>query len=155
MFQQSILDSLANVGFQGLNWSGLANLGQDQISQMFAQHYDLDQQDIPSSLFQKITPEMLQSASYSTYSPQIEAQGQSMLPDLYKNLGGQSATQAAGGFAGSGGFRKQQAGARDVYGKSLTDTLTNVRQQQSRGIGGISDLISQWHEAAQKIKGLQ
>ena len=153
MFQQSILDSLANVGFQGLNWTGLANLGQDEISQMFASHYDLNPEDIPSSLFQKITPEMLQSASYSTYAPQIEAQGQSMLPDLYKSVGGQQASQAAGGFAGSSGFQAQQRGARDVYGKSLTDTLTNVQQQQSRGIGGISDLISQWHEAAQKIKG--
>ena len=155
MFQQSILDSLANVGFQGLNWAGLGNLNQDEISQIFASHYDLNPEDIPSSLFQKITPEMLQSASYSTYSPQIQAQGQSMLPQLYEQLGGQVAKQAAGGFAGSGSFGKQQSSARDVYGKSLTDTLTNVQQQQSRGIGGISDLISQWHEAAQRIKGLQ
>ena len=154
MFQQSILDSLSNLNYQG-GWSGLGNLGQDEISQMFASHYELDPEDIPSSLFQSITPEMLQSASYSTYSPQIQAHGQSMLPQLYKQLGGQVAKQAAGGFAGSGGFGKQQAGAKDVYGKSLTDTLTNVQQQQSQGIGGISDLIGQWHQAAQRIKGYQ
>jgi len=33
----------------------------------------------------------------------------------------------------------------------MTDTLSNVMQQQSQGIGNISNLISQWHEMAQNI----
>ena len=153
MFQQSILDSLQNMGFGGLGWNQLSGLSPDQISNVFQQEYGLTEEDIPSAMFQSISPEMLQGASYSTYAPQIQAQGQSMLPSLYKSLGGQAASQAAGGFAGSSSFGKQQEGARDVYGKTMTDVLTNVRGQQSQGIGMISDLINQWHSTAQRIKG--
>ena len=153
MFQQSILDSLQGMGFGPMGFNQLSNLSPDQISSVFQQEYGLTDQDIPASMFQGISPEMLQGASYSTYAPQIQAQGQSMLPGLYKDLGGQAAQQAKGGFAGSSAFGKQQAGARDVYGKSMTDVLTNVRGQQSQGIGMISDLINQWHSTAQRIKG--
>ena len=151
MFQQSILDSLQNIFRSGFNWNQLSGMGSEDIASSFAQHYDIEEQDLPAGMFQSITPEMLRGASYKTYAPQIQAQGQSFLPDLYKNLGGQAATKAAGGFAGSGGFGQQQAGIRDVYGKGMTDTLSSVRQQQSQGIGNISDLISQWHEMAQNI----
>ena len=153
MFQQSILDSLQNMGFGPMGFGQLSNLTPEQISSVFQQEYGLTDQDIPAAMFQGISPEMLQGASYSTYAPQIQAQGQSMLPGLYKSLGGQAAQQAAGGFAGTSAFGKQQAGARDVYGKSMTDVLTNVRGQQSQGIGLISDLINQWHTASQRIKG--
>ena len=150
MFQQSILDSLQNIFGSGFNWNQLSGMGSEDIASSFGQHYGITE-DLPAGMFQSITPEMLRGASYKTYAPQIQAQGQSFLPDLYKNLGGQAATKAAGGFAGSGGFGQQQAGVRDVYGKGMTDTLSSVRQQQSQGIGNISDLISQWHEMAQNI----
>jgi len=151
MYQQSILDALTDVGFNQMDWSQIGGLTSENIASQFAQHYDLGDEDLVSGMFQSITPEMLQGASYKTYAPQIQAKGQSMLSDLYKNLGGQAATKAAGGFAGSSGFGKQQAGVRDVYGKGMTDTLSNVMQQQSQGIGNISNLISQWHEMAQNI----
>ena len=154
MFQQSILDSLAQMGFGQMGWEQIGQLSPGQIESTLQSHYELDDDDLLSGMFQSISPEMLQAASFKTYSPQVQAKGQSMLSDLYKNLGGQSAVQAAGGFAGSGQFGKQQAGVKDVYGKSMTDTLTNVRGQQSQGIGAISDLISQWNQMAQRIKGL-
>lgn len=154
MFQQSILDALSNMNFTPMSWQGLSDLGSEQIASTFSDHYGLEGVEMPSGMFQSITPEMLQGASYSTYSPQIQAKGQSMLPDLYKNLGGRAATMAAGGFSGSGGFKQQQQGVKDVYGKSMVDVLSGVRGQQSQGIGAISDLISQWHNAAQSIKGL-
>ena len=155
MFQQSILDALSGMGFSNLDWSQLSEISPSQIASTFQSHYGITDQDLPSGMFQSIAPEMLQGASYSTYSPQIQAKGQSMLPDLYKNLGGQAATKAAGGFAGSGGFGKQQAGVKDVYGKSMVDTITSARGQQSQGIGNISDLIAQWHDMAQNISGMQ
>ena len=154
MFQQSILDALSNIGFGQMGWSDISGLSPGQISTTFQQHYELEESDIPSGMFQSITPEMLQGASYSTYAPQIQAKGPSMLSELQKGLGGQAATKALGGFAGSGGFGQQQAGVKDVYGKGMTDVLSGVRQQQSQGIGAISDLISQWHQAAQSIKGI-
>jgi hypothetical protein len=160
MFQQSILQALQDVGFDPMDWSQLAgpSMTSANIADVFAQHYGLTDDeglsDLVPGMFQSITPEMLQGASYKTYAPQIQAKGQSMLSDLYKGLGGQTASKAAGGFAGSGGFGKQQAGIKDVYGKSMTDTLTSVRGQQSQGIGAISDLISQWNQMAQRIKGI-
>ena len=160
MFQQSILQALSDIGFGDMDWNQLAgpSMTSANIADQFASHYGLAEEGMPHDLvpgmFQSITPEMLQGASYKTYSPQIQAKGQSMLSDLYKGLGGQTASKAAGGFAGSGGFGKQQAGIKDVYGKSMTDTLTGVRQQQSQGIGLISDLINQWHEMAQSISGI-
>ena len=153
MFQQSILDALQSMGFGEMDWGQLSGLSSETISDTFQQHYGLTDQDLPAGMFQQITPEMLQGASYKTYSPQIQAKGQSMLSDLYKGLGGAGARKAAGGFAGSGGFGQQQAGVKDVYGKSMTDVLTGVRGQQSQGIGLVQDLISQWHEAAQNIAG--
>ena len=153
MFQQNLLDSLQSIFGGGFNWNQLSGMGSEDIASSFAQHYDIEEQDLPAGMFQSITPEMLRGASYKTYAPQIQAQGQSFLPDLYKNLGGQAATKAAGGFAGSGGFGQQQAGVRDVYGKGMTDVLSNVSQQQSQGMGLISALINQWHQSAQGIKG--
>ena len=151
MYQQSILDALTDVGFNQMDWSQIGGLTSENIANQFASHYGLGEEDLVSGMFQQITPEMLQGASYKTYAPQIQAKGQSMLSDLYKNLGGQAATRAAGGFAASSGFGKQQAGIRDVYGKGMTDTLSNVMQQQSQGMSNISNLISQWHEMAQNI----
>ena len=155
MYQQSILQSLMDVGFNQMDWSQLSGQGMssENIASQFAQHYGLGDEDLVPGMFQSITPEMLQGASYKTYAPQIQAQGQSMLPDLYKGLGGQAATKAAGGFAGSGGFGQQQAGVRDVYGKGMTDVISGVSQQQSQGMGLISNLINQWHQSAQGIKG--
>ena len=154
MFQQSILDALNSMGFGSMTWNQLSGLQSEDIASQFAEHYNLDPNDLVGGMFQKITPEMLQGASYKTYAPQIQAKGQSMLPDLYKGLGGVGARKAAGGFAASGGFGQQQAGVKDVYGKSMTDVLSQVRGQQSQGIGLVQDFISQWHDMAQNISGV-
>jgi hypothetical protein len=154
--QQSILDTLISMGFgDDLNWNDLSSFNPTAIKNRLRDHFGLEDEDLPSTLFQSITPEMMQGASYSTYAPQISSQGQSMLPDLYKNLGGQVASQAAGGLAGSGSFQQQQTGVRDVYGKEMSNIISNVGQQHSRGVSLISDLIGGWKEAAQRIKGLQ
>ena len=94
MFQQNLLDSLQSIFGGGFNWNQLSGMGSEDIASSFAQHYDIEEQDLPAGMFQSITPEMLRGASYKTYAPQIQAQGQSFLPDLYKNLGGQAATKA-------------------------------------------------------------
>ena len=152
MFQQSILDALSNIGFGQMGWSDISGLSPGQISTTFQQHYDLEESDIPSGMFQSITPEMLQGASYSTYAPQIQAKGQSMLSELQKGLGGQAATKALGGFAGSGGFGQQQAGVKDVYGKGMTDILTGIGASRSDASTNIADLMSSWQKTAQDIR---
>ena len=152
MYQQSILQALQSM-FGEMGWNQLSGLTSEDISSAFASEYNLGQQDLPSGMFQPITEQMLKGASYKTYSPQIQAKGQSLMSDLYSGLGGKKATTAAGGFAGSGQFGKQQTGIKDVYGKSMTDTLTQVQGQQTQGISMIQDLINQWHESAQGIAG--
>ena len=152
-FQQSILDSLQSAGFQNMAFSQLNQLTPEQIASTFAQQYNLDQEDLPSTMFQPIKQNLLQATNWGTYSPAVEAEGQTKLQGLYKGLGGTGATQAAGGFAGSGGFGKYQGGIKDVYGKSMSDVIGQSRGQQQQAGNLISDLIGGWHETAQRIKG--
>lgn len=150
MFQQSILESLQSI-FGEMGWSQLTSLTPESIASGFAQHYGIDEQDLPPGMFQSISPEMLQAGSYKTYSPQLQAKGQSLLSGLYGGLGGKEATKAAGGFAGGSGFGRQQSGVKDVYGKEMAGAIGDVGQQYSQGLGLVSDLVNQWHEQAQRI----
>ena len=151
MYQQTILDSLAPIFGPDITWEQLSGLSHEDISTAFSGHYGLTEGDLIPSMFQTIAPEMMHAAMYKTYSPEIQATQQSLLPGLYKNLGGEGARQSSGGFAGSGGYKRQQDEARDVYGASMVDTLTKVRGQQTQGISNIQRLISDWHESAQNI----
>ena len=150
-FQQSILDSLQSAGFQNMAFSQLNQLTPEQIASTFAQQYNLDQEDLPSTMFQPIKQNLLQATNWGTYSPAVEAEGQTKLQGLYKGLGGTGATQAAGGFAGSGGFGKYQGGIKDVYGREMTGSITEVGQQRMQGLGNISDIINQWKQTGQRI----
>jgi hypothetical protein len=151
MFQQNILDALASMGFGQMGWGQLSGLSSHDIASTLAGQYGVQQQDLPASMYQSITPQMLQAASYKTYAPQIQAVEQGSLKELYEGLGGRKATLAAGGFSGSGQFGRQQRGIRDVRGKSMADILTQVRGQQSQGIGLVSDLINQWQDVTQQV----
>tara|TARA_Y100001938_G_C8101026_1_gene441752 strand:- start:9014 stop:9487 length:474 start_codon:yes stop_codon:yes gene_type:complete len=156
MTQQEILESLSDLFpnvIGGDDWTSLANLSQGSIAEAFGSMYDLKEEDLQADMFQKISPQMLAASQWKTYAPQVEYEGQSLLKDLYQGLGGTQATKAAGGFAGSGGFQKQQSSVRDVYGKSMVGALTKARQQQGMGLKGVQDIINQWHQAAQRIKG--
>ena len=88
---------------------------------------------------------------YQTYSPQLQAKGQSLLSGLRSGLGGQKAKQVAGGFAGSGGQSQFQSGIKDVYGREMTGAITDVSQQRMQGLGNISDIINQWKQTGQRI----
>ena len=153
MFQQDIMQSLSDMFSNVDTWSSIGGLSQGDIAGRFADKYDLSSDDVQADMFQQISPEMLKAGQWKTYSPMVEAQGQSLMQDLMKQLTGSQATQAAGGFAGSGGFQKQQSAAKDVYGKSMIDVLSGAKQQQSKGLGNIQDIINQWHQSAQRIKG--
>ena len=53
MYKQSILDSLSGM-FPNITWEGLSQLDPEGISSAFAQEYDIESQDLPSSLFSKL-----------------------------------------------------------------------------------------------------
>ena len=152
MYKQSILDSLSGM-FPNITWEGLSQLDPEGISSAFAQEYDIESQDLPSSLFYKLDPSLFQASKYSTYSPMMQSEGSSLLTDLSTSLSGKDVSKAFGGFAGSGGAGTKEKSIRDVYGKKLGDVYGGIRQSQSKGIQGLKSAIDSWHKAAQSIKG--
>ena len=70
--------------------------------------------------------------------------------DLYKGLQGSQAQQM---ITGSGGYQRYQQGIKDVYGQSMAGVIGKERSRMIDARTPIRDIISQWHEAAQKIKG--
>ena len=152
MFQQSIMQSLQTI-FPGLQWGQLSGLTPEGIAGGFATEYDIEPEDLPSSLFQSISPGLFKGADYSTYSPMMQTEGSSLLTNLQSSLGGADVTKAHGGFAGSGGAKRKEKQVRDVYGKSMGETYSSIRGMQAQGLQGIQDRVDAWHQAAQSIKG--
>ena len=152
MFKQSILQSLQSI-FPGITWGELSGLNPDDISHAFAQEYDIETQDLPSSLFQSLSPGLFQASKYSTYSPLMQTEGSNLLTGLQGALGGADVSRAYGGFAGSSGAKRKEKEVRDVYGKGMGETYANIRQMQGEGMSAIQSNVDRWHEAAQSIKG--
>jgi len=151
MFQQSILDSLSSIFGEGVNWADMSGFTGQDIAQQISTAYDIDIEDLPSNMFTTIDPAMLAAGSYKTYAPQLQAKGQNLLSGLYSGLGGQKAKKAAGGFAGSSGFKNYQSSIRDVYGKEMTGAIAETGQQRMQGLSNISDVINQWKQTGQRI----
>tara|TARA_R110002020_G_scaffold204652_2_gene408959 strand:+ start:11980 stop:12489 length:510 start_codon:yes stop_codon:yes gene_type:complete len=164
---QDILGQLTDMGFgaygQGtgeefegqapLDYMSISQLSPSTISQTLQNYFGLQQQDLPAHMFQGISSDILQSGLGKTYSPQVEAHGSSLLSKLREKTGGQKGKRAFGGFAGSGQQQKYTAGARDVYGKGMSDVLAQTQQQQAQGLQSVQDVINQWRETAAGIKG--
>ena len=149
-----IMQQLGNLGIdvQG-GFSGLSSISPEQISSALQSQYGLSAAQLPTSLFQSISGDLLQGTLASTYSPQIEATGSTLLSNMLKSGTGQRAAQAAGGFAGSGQQQQFAGEIRDVYGKGITDILTSTGQQRAKALGSVQDLINQWQSQALQIKG--
>ena len=148
-----ILTQLQTMGFQDTTYGGISGISSNQIGEALRSHYGLGAQDLPSSMFQTISEDLLQQGLSSAYSPQIQARGASLSSDLRRTLGGQKGQQAFGGFAGSGQAQKFGQQAKDVYGKGMSEVLAQTGQQQMKGLTGVQDMINKWQETAMKIKG--
>ena len=66
--------------------------------------------------------------------------------------GGQKGFQASGGFAESGQQQQYAGGIKDVYGKGMTDVLTQTGQQRAKSLSEIQNMINQWQSQASKIR---
>ena len=42
-------------------------------------------------------------------------------------------------------------GAKDVYGKGMSDTLMQVGQQRSQALGSLTDVVNQWRQTAAEL----
>tara|TARA_R100001082_G_scaffold31099_2_gene15748 strand:+ start:3262 stop:3747 length:486 start_codon:yes stop_codon:yes gene_type:complete len=156
---QDIISQLQNIGGssqllgQISDTGSIANINSGEIAQAMRNMYGLNPVDLPSTMFQGATigKPMLQSALQKTYSPQIEAQSQTLLTDLLQKTGGKTMRQAGGGFAGSGQAERFIGGARDVYGKGMSSVLSKVGAQKAQGIKSISDIIQSWQTTAAQL----
>ena len=156
---QDILGQLTTLGFgteeqegSGLDYMSLANISPSQIATAMQTHYGIPGENLPEHLFSGISTDILEQGLGKTYSPQIEAGGSSLLGQLQETLGGKQARQAYGGFAGSGQASRFKQGAKDVYGKGMSDVLSKVSQQRSQGLSNVQDVINQWRQAAMDIQ---
>ena len=143
---------LAGMGMQGTSYSGIGNIGPESIASSLASSYGIDPSLLPSSLFTGITPGMLGGTYGKTYSPLIQAKQSPLLQGLTSGIEGHEGRRAFGGFAGSGQARDYQAGVRDVYGKGMTDVLTDVSSSMAGSEQNIIDLINSWKGTAQGIR---
>ena len=147
-----IMQQLSNLGINPEGgFSGIAGISPEQVSQQLQSQYNLSSEQLPTSLFQPISADLLRGGMASTYSPQIEATGGSLLQKMLKLGTGQQGMQAAGGL------QQQQfaSGIKDVYGKGMTDVLTQTGQQRAKSLSSIQDLINSWQSQALQIKGYQ
>ena len=133
-------------------FGGIGQLGGGDISQALQGQYGLTASQLPSSMFQPISSELIKGGLASTYSPQVEATGQSLLSKMLTDARGQKGMQAAGGFAGSGQQQQFTGGIKDVYGKGMTDVLSQTGQQRAQSLKSIQDMINQWQSQATQVK---
>ena len=149
-----ILQQLQGLGFGGsYGFGDISGFTPEQIQLAMQSSFDLGPQDLNSAMFQGISEDLLSGAMGKTYSPFLQATGQNLLGDLATQMGGKTARQAGGGFAGSGQFQQFESGARDVYGKGMAGALTGVQEKQSRSLQSIQDIINSWRKSAGEISG--
>ena len=110
-----IMQQLGNLGLSvSGGFSGLPSVSPEQISSALQSQYGLSSEQLPTSLFQPISGDLLRGALAGTYSPQIEATGSTLLSNMLESGTGQKAAQAAGGFAGSGQQHQFSSQIKDV-----------------------------------------
>lgn len=151
MNYQDIVNQLQGLGIagEGTAFSSLGNITPEQIVQGLASTYNVA--GLEAGMFPTMSPQLLRGTKASTYSPFIQSQSQDLLSNLALSLGGQKAKQAAGGFAGSGGAQSYAAGVKDVYGKGMSDVLSNIGQQRSTAFGELQNMINQYKKTAQEF----
>ena len=147
-----IEELLSSIGVSGTSYGGLSSLSPESIASGLASIYDIDKSLLPSNLFQGIAPGMMQGSYGKTYSPLIQAKQAPLLQGLTSGIEGLKGRQALGGFAGSGQARDYQAGVKDVYGKGMTNILSDVSSSIGSSEQNIIDLINSWKQTAQGIR---
>ena len=151
---QDIMSQLSDMGITSSSYMGLGDIQPEGISSALQNYFGLTDQDIPAHMFQGISTDILKSGFSSTYAPQVQAGGQSLLTDLQKTMYGKEGRTAAGGFAGSAQQRRFTQGAKDVYGKGMSDVLAQTGQQQVQGLQNVQNIMNQWRDTALQLKGL-
>tara|TARA_R110000824_G_scaffold73856_3_gene187960 strand:- start:7878 stop:8348 length:471 start_codon:yes stop_codon:yes gene_type:complete len=149
-------DIMAQLQSMGINvsggFTGLPDISGFNISQALQGQYGLTEQQLPPSMFQGISSDLIKGGLAGTYSPQVQATGQTLMDKMLTQAQGKVGKQAFGGFAGSGQQQQYAGGIKDVYGKGMTDILAKTGQQRAQSIKSVQDMINQWQSQASKIR---
>ena len=152
MDAQYLQDLAQSMGLPGESFGQLGSYDSSTIASSLAGAYGIDPSLLPEGLFTGITPGMLQGTYGKTYSPIIQAKQPSLIENLSQSITGQKGRQAHGGFGRSGGWEQYQQGAKDVYGKGMTDIVTGIGASRGQAYQNIFDLMSGWQQTAQNIR---
>jgi len=148
-----IMQQLQGMGLNvGGGFSELGQLDPNSIAEAMRGQFGLDSTQLPTSLFQGVPSSLIQGTMAKTYSPQIEATGSTLIDKMLTAGTGKQGAQAAGGFAGSGQQQQHTDKIKDVYGKGMTDVLTNTGQQRAQSLKAVQDMVNQWQSQAMGIK---
>ena len=137
---------------QGTSYSDLASITPEQIAEGLAGQYGIDPEMLPSSLFTSLTQGILSSTYGKTYSPLMQAKQNPLLQDLLNQFSGKKSRQASGNFAGSGQYQDFTASAKDIYGRGMTDVMTDISSSIGAGEQSIIDWINSMRETALGIR---
>ena len=106
---------------------------------------------LQSSMFNPISNQMLKGMKWQTYKPEIEEKQQSLLGTLLNTYQKSGQRKASGGFSGSSNLDAYTRGIKDVYGKGMTQTLSDVGESRAGAYKNIQDAIQGWHQTAQQF----
>ena len=153
MNAQFLQDLAESIGLgDNVSYEDLSSFSGQDIATALIGSYDIDPDLLPSTLFTGITPGMMEGTYGKTYSPIIQAKQNPLITSLTKSVEGKQGAAAYGGFADSYASEAFEQGARDVYGKGMTDILTGVGASKSQSFQNIFDLMTSWKETAQDIR---
>lgn len=153
---QQLLNQLSGMGFgDTLNFSGLSNIGQHTIMNEMEDMFGLAEGFLTPGMFQTIDPVLLAGSMQKTYKPMIEANIAGLQSKLSQAMGGAAASQASGGFAGTGAYDKYAQQAKDVYGMGATEIFKDIGQQKQSSIQAIADIFQDWQTQASEIAAEQ
>lgn len=142
----------ASLGLPETPYSGLGNVSPESIASGLASSYGIDPSLLPSSLFTGITPGLLKGTYGKTYSPLIQARTSPLLQGLTSSIEGHKGKRAFGNFAASRQGTEYEESAKDVYGKGVTDILTDVSSSMADSEQNIIDLINSWKDTGLGIR---
>ena len=106
---------------------------------------------LTSAMFNPISRQQMKGMKWSTYKPQIEQAQQSLLGTLLNTYQQGGQRKASGGFSGSSSLDAYNKGIKDVYGKGMTQTLSDVGKSRAGAYEGIQETMQGWHNTAQSF----
>jgi len=148
---QELIQMLRQTGTIGedATFKDLENLTPEAISSGIGATYGVD---VTPGMFSPPSDSLLQSILPSTYSPLMDYGSSSRASELIQSMAGAAASKGFGGFAGSIGQEGFAGKARDVYGKSMSDLLSQQLTSRDKSYGGLQSAIDQYRQTALELK---